>query len=70
MRQISLKVPDDKLNVSLDLMNSLGYVRELHSTDFEDAKILEDIAAAIDEVKKIKAGKLDGIPAKGLFSEL
>ena len=71
MKQITLNIPERKYSFFMELVNSLGFVKKVHVHDeSEKQRILQDIKDAVEEVNLIKAGKLKGIPAKDLISEL
>ncbi len=69
-------VETDDLNM---LQQIKSFVQELKNTSTkgnnsempeEKAQLVSEIKEAIEELKLIKAGKLEGIPAEKLFDEL
>ena len=73
MKQIILNIPDKKYSFFMELVKSLGFVKQVQKQEDEEPtkeQILQDIRDAVEEVKLIKAQKLKGIPARDLYNEL
>ncbi|HMR88943.1 MAG TPA: hypothetical protein PKD51_12355 [Saprospiraceae bacterium] len=67
--RVLLDIKDDKAVHLLEVLKSLPYVKTVTLSD-EKAMLMEDIKEAVEELKLIKQGKLEGIPAKQLLNEL
>ena len=67
--RVLLDIKDDKAVHLLEVLKSLPYVKTVTLSD-EKAMLMEDIKEAVEELKLIKQGKLEGIPAKQLLDEL
>lgn len=59
MKLITLNIPDNKVLFFMELVNNLGFVKNVE-TDDEPTKeqILDNIKAGLEEMKLIKQGKL------------
>jgi len=64
-----LDIKDNKALHLVEVLKSLPYVKTVTLSD-EKAMLMEDIKEAVEELKLIKQGKLEGIPAKQLLDEL
>ena len=53
----------------MELLKSFSFVKARPLTPYK-AEVLEGIKEAVDEMNRVKAGKLKGIPAKDLLNEL
>lgn len=64
-----MDIKDNKALHLVEVLKSLPYVKTVTLSD-EKAMLMEDIKEAVEELKLIKQGKLEGIPAKQLLDEL
>ncbi|MBK9275054.1 MAG: hypothetical protein IPM49_11015 [Flavobacteriales bacterium] len=69
MKQITLKVKESKLNFFLELIRALDFVKVEDLGD-DDEVVRTNIRKGAEEVRRIKAGKLEGRPARELLDEL
>ncbi len=67
--KILLEVKDSKAVFFIELLKSFSFVKAKPLTPYK-AKILEDVAQAVEEMNLIKKGKLKGRNAEDLFDEL
>ncbi|HMU05859.1 MAG TPA: hypothetical protein PJ990_19630 [Saprospiraceae bacterium] len=67
--RVLLDIKDNKALHLVEVLKSLPYVKTVTLSD-EKAMLMEDIKEAVEELKLIKQGKLEGIPAKQLLNEL
>ena len=72
MKQVTLKISAKKYSSFMELIKDLPFIKVVEEEDDEPTKeqILEGIKDGVKEVNLIKDGKLKGIPAKDLLSEL
>lgn len=70
MKQVIIQIPDNKYHFFLELVKSLGFIKNIEETEPNKAHILKDLHDAVEEVNLIKKGKLKGINAKDLLNEL
>jgi hypothetical protein len=64
-----LEVPDNKTTFFLELLKNLSFIKVKPLSDTK-AKVLEDVKEAVEEMKLIKAGKLNARNAEDLINEL
>lgn len=67
--KVLLDIQDNKVSFVMELLNSLTFVKAKPITD-EKAELVSDIREAVEELKLIRQGKLEGISAKELLDEL
>lgn len=67
--RILLDIKDEKAPYLLEILKSLSFVKTKTLTEGK-ARFFEELKAAVDEVKLIKAGKLKGRSARKLIDEL
>lgn len=67
--KVLLEIKDNKALHLLEVLKSLPYVKTKTISE-EKALLMEEIKEAVEELKLIKQGKLNGIPAKQLLDEL
>jgi hypothetical protein len=67
--KVLLDIKDKKAAFFLELLKNFSYVKVIPLTPGK-AKVMEDVAAAVKEMKLIKAGKLKGRKAEDLFNKL
>lgn len=67
--KVLLDIKDNKAHHLLEVSKGLPYVKTQTLTPYK-AKVLEDLSAAVGEMKLIKAGKLTARNAEDLFNEL
>ena len=59
MKQITLNIPDNKVLFFMELVNNLGFVKNVETDDVPTKEqILDNIKAGLEEMKLIKQGKL------------
>jgi hypothetical protein len=64
-----LDVPENKVTFFLELLKNLSFIKVKTLTDSK-AKVLEDVKEAVEEMKLIKAGKLNARYAEDFINEL
>ncbi|HQV77895.1 MAG TPA: hypothetical protein PLJ42_04215 [Chitinophagales bacterium] len=71
MKLITLNIPDNKVLFFMELVNNLGFVKNVE-TDDEPTKeqILDNIKAGLEEMKLIKQGKLKTTSLNDFLNEL
>ena len=67
--KVLLDIKDAKAPFLLELLKNLPFVKTKPLTPYR-AKVLEDVAEAVHEMKLIKSGKLKARNAQDLFNEL
>jgi len=67
--KILLDIPDNKASFFMELLKNFSFVKAKPLTAYK-AKVLEDVKEAVEEMKLIKAGKLEARNAEELFNEL
>ncbi len=67
--KVLLDIKDNKATHLLEVLKGLSYVKVRTISD-EKALLMEEIKEAVEELKLIRQGKLEGIPAKQLLDEL
>ena len=67
--KVLLDIKDTKAGFIMELLDSFPFVKTKPLSPYK-AKVLEDVKEAVDEMKKVKAGKLKARNAEELFNEL
>ena len=67
--KLLLDIKDNKADFVMELLHNFSYIKAKPLTPYK-AQILEGIKEAVEEMKLIKAGKLEARPAEDLFNEL
>ena len=67
--KVLLDIKDEKAAFVMELLGNLKYVKTKTLTDPE-ATFLKELKEAVEEVKRIKAGKSTGRPIQELLDEL
>ena len=67
--RILLDIKDNKAIHILEVLKSLPHVKTKVISN-EKALLIEEIKESVEELKLIKQGKLNGIPARQLLDEL
>jgi hypothetical protein len=67
--KVLLDIKDTKAEFVMELLESFSFVKAKPLSAYK-AKVLEDVKEAVDEIKKVKAGKLKARNAEELFNEL
>lgn len=67
--KVLLDIKDSKVPFVMELLSSFNFVKAKALTD-EKSALIVDIKEAVEELKLVKQGKLNGIPAKELLDEL
>lgn len=75
MKEITIAVPDNKYDFTLNLVKNLKFVKKVNAPSKpkmsrSKAKFLKDLEEAVEEVKLIKAGKKKGTPIEEFLNEL
>ncbi|MEX0966535.1 MAG: hypothetical protein WD077_04805 [Bacteroidia bacterium] len=68
--KILLDIKDNKAAFFLELLKSLSFVKQATPITEAKAELMEDIKAAVEELKLVKAGKLEARNAEDLIDEL
>ena len=69
MQEIRLKIADGKYQFFMELIKNLDFVQVDNDGDSKRT-ILSNIKKGLEEVKKVKEGKLDTTSAKDFLDEL
>jgi len=69
MREVRLKIADNKFNFFMELIRSFDFVQVDSDGDSKKA-IISNIKKGLEEVKLAKQGKLKTTPAKEFLDEL
>lgn len=64
-----LEVKESKVELLMALLNDLPYVKTKPLTPYK-AKVLEDVAEAVEELNLVLSGKLEAKDANDLLNEL
>lgn len=67
--KVLLDINDDQAQFIMELLSQLKGVKAKPLSPYK-AEVLEGVQEAVEEMKLIKEGKLEGIPAKDLLDEL
>jgi len=67
--KLLLEIPDNKASFFMELLKNFSFVKAKPLTSYK-ARVLEDVQEAVEEMKLIKAGKLQARNAEDLFNEL
>ena len=67
--KVLLEIKDEKGPFMMELLANFKDVKVKQLTGY-NAEVLEGIKEAVEQVKLIKEGKLQGIPARDLLNEL
>lgn len=67
--KILLDIPDSKASFFMELLKNFSFIKAKPLTAYK-AKVLEDVKEAVEEMKLIKAGKMEARNAEELFNEL
>lgn len=71
MKQITLNIPDNKVLFFMELVNNLGFVKNVETDDVPTKEqILDNIKAGLEEMKLIKQGKLKTTSLNDFLNEL
>jgi hypothetical protein len=67
--KVLLDIKDNKAAFIMELLNNFNFVKAEPLTPYK-TNVIRSIKQAVEEMKQIKEGKLQGIPAKDLLDEL
>ena len=67
--KVILDIKDTKADFVMELLHNLTYVKTKPITPYK-AKVLEDIAEAVDEMRQVKSDKLKARNVDDLINEL
>lgn len=67
--KVLLDIKDSKVPFVMELLRSFSFVKVKPLTD-EKAEAMGNLRDSIEELKLIRKGKLEGIPAKSLLDEI
>lgn len=75
MRSVTISVPDNKLDLTVDLVKSLKFVKKIKVEEVEDSpptkeEFLKNLEEAVKELNEIKAGKRKPVLLKDFLNEL
>mgnify|MGYP001235103299 CR=1 FL=1 len=69
MKEIVLKVEEDRYEFFIELVKSLDFVHVEHEGDSKE-EILANIRQGFEEMKAFKEGKIEGKPLEDFLNEL
>ncbi len=67
--KVLLDIKDDKAEFVMELLANLNFV-EVQTLEDEKSQLKKEIKEAVENLKLVKAGKLEAKPAKDLLDEL
>lgn len=67
--KVLVEIKDSKAEFVMELLNSLSYVKTKPLTPYK-AQVLVELKEAVDNLNKVKQGKLKARPAQELLNEL
>jgi len=67
--KVLLDIKDEKAHFVMELLQNFSFVKAKTLTPYK-AKVLEDVKEAVEEMKLVKAGKLQARNPEDLFDEL
>ena len=71
MKQVIVNIPDNKLQLFVEMVKSMSFVEKVESKDLDNTTskqvLLSEIKEAVDNLNKVKQGKSKARPAKGLL---
>ena len=67
--KVLLDIKDSKAQSLMEVLKGLPYVKAETLTPYK-AKVLKDIKEAVEELNKVRSGKLEARNAEDLFDEL
>ena len=67
--KLILDIEDSKVAFIIELLNNFKFVKAKTITP-EKAQLLEEMKEAVENLNKVKEGKLEARPAKDLLNEL
>jgi len=70
MKEITIAVPDDKFDFTINLIKNLRFVKQVRTNVTSKEKFLKDLDEAVEEVNQIKAGKKKAVLLKDLLNDL
>lgn len=69
MKEVTLKIPEDKYQFFLELVHNLGFEMTEEKEDTQE-EIVNNLKQGFKEMKLYKAGKLQGTPLDDFLNEL
>jgi hypothetical protein len=66
--KVLLDIKDTKANFVLELLKNFSFVKTKSLSPYK-AEVLENLKDAVEELNKIRKGKIKGIVAKDLLNE-
>jgi len=69
MKEVTLKIPDNKFRFFMELVKSLGFVQVASESDSEE-EMVANITQGFKEMELYKEGKMKGTPLKDFLNEL
>jgi len=71
MKEVTLKIPDNKYQFFMELVKSLGFVKIRKAGEGDSGEeIIENLTQGFSEMQKIRKGSLKTTPAKDFLNEL
>jgi hypothetical protein len=67
--KVLLEIKDNKVDFVMELLKNLPFVKAKPISEAK-ATLIDDLKEAIEEMKLIKAGKLEARPAKEFLDEI
>jgi hypothetical protein len=68
--KVLVDIPDQKVSFGLKVLHSLSFVRKASPLSFSAARLQQDLAAAGEEVRLHRLGKLKLKSARAVLDEL
>ena len=68
--KLVIEVPDNKLNLGLEVLQSLSLVKKVNPVSEENTELIAEIQAAVEELSFIKKSNANAIPARNLLNQL
>ncbi|MBW6484186.1 MAG: hypothetical protein K0B10_14140 [Vicingaceae bacterium] len=68
--KILLDINDNKVSFFMEVLKNFSFVKKVTPITNAKANLMQDIKEAVEELKLIRAGKLDARNAEDLINEL
>jgi hypothetical protein len=71
MKEVTLKIPDNRYQFFMELVTSLGFVKIRKAGEGDsDEEIIENLTRGFSEMQEIRKGRLKTTPSKDFLDEL
>ena len=71
MKQITLRIPDNKVPFFMELIENLKFIKKVETEEVTSKEqVLNDLQDAVEEVNQIKDGKKKAIPLSEFLNEV